>query len=82
MDGYIEKSNRETGDGRSHIYIKPVILELKVAKTFDELDKRADDALIQIEEKKYEMELIDDGYKDIIKYGISFFKKDCLVKTK
>ncbi len=24
MDGYIVKSNRETGDGRSDIYIKPV----------------------------------------------------------
>ncbi|MBA8972289.1 hypothetical protein B0H36_002960 [Clostridium butyricum] len=35
-----------------------------------------------MEEKKYEKELIDDGYKNIIKYGISFFKKDCLVKIK
>lgn len=59
-----------------------VILELKVAKKFEELDKRAHDALTQIEEKKYEKELIDDGYKNIIKYGISFFKKDCLVKIK
>ena len=34
------------------------------------------------EEKKYEMELRDDGYKNIIKYGISFFKKDCFIKIK
>ena len=87
MKGYIVKSNRESGNGRSDIFIKPVsrrktavILELKVAKTFDDLEKRADDALKQIEEKKYELELRDDGYKNIIKYGISFFKKDCLVK--
>ena len=59
-----------------------VILELKVSRTFDELEQRADDALNQIEEKKYEMELRDDGYNNIIKYGISFFKKDCLVKMK
>ena len=89
MKGYIVKSNRETGNGRSDIFIKPVsrrktavILELKVAKTFDDLERRADDALKQIEEKKYEMELRDDGYKNIIKYGISFFKKDCVVKIK
>ena len=43
---------------------------------------RAEDALKQIEEKKYEMELRDDGYNNIIKYGISFFKKDCFVKMK
>lgn len=89
MKGYIIKSNRESGNGRSDIFIRAVsrrgvavILELKVAKTFDDLDKRADDALEQIEEKKYEMELKSDGYKNIIKYGISFFKKDCLVKIK
>ena len=89
MKGYILKSNRESGNGRGDIFIKPVtrrktavILELKVAKTFDDLEKRADDALKQIEENKYEMELRDDGYKNIIKYGISFFKKDCFVKIK
>ena len=89
MKGYIVKSNRESGNGRSDLFIKPVtrrkaavILEFKVAKTFDDLEKRADDALRQIDEKKYEMELKDDGYKNIIKYGISFFKKDCLIKIK
>ena len=89
MKGYIVKSNRESGNGRSDLFIKPVtrrkaavILEFKVAKTFDDLEKRADDALRQIDEKKYEMELKDDGYKNIIKYGISFFKKDCFIKLK
>ena len=89
MKGYIVKSNRESGNCRGDIFIKPVsrrktsvILELKVSRTFDELEQRADDALNQIEEKKYEMELRDDGYNNIIKYGISFFKKDCLVKMK
>ena len=89
MKGYIVKSNRESGNGRSDLFIKPVtrrktavILELKIAKTFDDLEKRADDALQQIEDKKYEMELKDDGYKNIIKYGISFFKKDCFIKLK
>ena len=89
MKGQIVKSNRESGNGRGDIFIRPVsrrktaiILELKVCKTFNELEQRADDALKQIEEKKYEMELKDDGYNNIIKYGISFFKKDCFVKMK
>lgn len=87
MKGYTVKSNRESGNGRGDIFIRPVsrrkaaiILELKVCKNFNELEQRADEALNQIEEKKYEMELKDDGYNNIIKYGISFFKKDCLVK--
>ncbi len=89
MKGYTVKSNRESGNGRGDIFIRPVtrrkaaiILELKVCKSFNELEKRADDALRQIEEKKYELELKDDGYNNVIKYGISFFKKDCLVKIK
>ena len=87
MKGYTVKSNRESGNGRGDIFIRPVsrrkaaiILELKVCKNFNELEQRADEALNQIKEKKYEMELKDDGYNNIIKYGISFFKKDCLVK--
>jgi hypothetical protein len=89
MKGYLVKSNRESGNGRSDIFIRAVsrrgvavILELKIAKTFDDLEKMADKALKQIEEKKYELELKSDGYKKIIKYGISFFKKDCLVKIR
>jgi len=89
MKGYIIKSNRESGKGRSDIFIRAVsrrgvavILELKVSESFDNLEKRADDALKQIEEKKYEMELRDDGYKNIIKYGLAFYRKDCLIKMK
>ena len=89
MKGYTVKSNRESGNGRGDIFIRPVsrrkaaiILELKVCRNFNELEQRADDALKQIEEKKYEMELKDDGYNNIIKYGISFFKKDCCIKIK
>ena len=48
----------------------------------NEFDGSKDDALRQIEEKKYELELKDDGYNNVIKYGISFFKKDCLIKIK
>ena len=87
MHDYIIKSNREGGKGRSDVFIKSVskrgvaiVIEFKIAKNIDDLEKRADDALKQIEEKGYDMELRSEGYKNIIRYGISFCEKDCYVK--
>ena len=87
MHDHIVKSNRETGDGRCDIYIKSpsifepaVIIELKVSDNPKEIFKKCDEALEQIEKKKYELELKEEGYEDIIKYGISFYRKDCIVK--
>ena len=87
MKGYIVKSNREGGRGRSDIFIKPLtrrkaafVIEFKIAEKFDELDRRAGDALKQIEERGYARELNDDGYGQVIRYGIAFHGKDCLVK--
>ena len=48
----------------------------------NELEKKCNEALEQIEENKYDMELVQDGYKDILKYGITFFKKEYMVKLK
>ena len=44
--------------------------------------ERADEAIKQIEDRKYDMELRREGYKNIFKYGIAFYKKDCLIKIK
>ncbi len=89
MDGYIVKSNREAGDGRSDIYIRPVsifdravIIEIKICDKPREIFIKCDKALEQIEEKKYEEELNEEGYEDIIKYGIAFYRKDCIIKMK
>ncbi len=89
MKGYIVKSNREGGSGRSDLFVKPVtrrkaafVIEFKVAKTFDDLDRMADATIRQIEERNYAAELHDDGYKEVILYGIAFFGKDCLIKIK
>ena len=89
MNGYIVKSNREGGSGRSDIFIKSVskrgiaiVIEFKIAKDIDDLEKRAEAAIKQIEDKKYDMELRSEGYKNIVKYGIAFCQKDCLVKIK
>ena len=89
IDGYIVKSNRESGDGRSDIYIKPlsifqraVIIEIKICDKQKELFTKCEDALNQIDEKHYEDELNEEGYDDVIKYGIAFYRKDCLIKVR
>jgi hypothetical protein len=87
IDGYIVKSNRESGDGRSDIVLyyvnfsgKAVIFELKAAKTALEMPAMCDAALRQIDEKHYEQEWRDEGYTDILKYGVAFYKKNCMIK--
>ena len=79
LDDYYEmKPNPETGYGRADIILKPrnkkwigYIFELKRAKTKN-LEKEAEKALEQIEEKKYDTLLINEGIKDIIKIGLVF----------
>ncbi|WP_252234090.1 AAA family ATPase [Clostridium sp. ZS1] len=89
MHDFLVKSNIEAGDGRSDIFIKSlsifepcVILELKVCDKPKEIFKKCDEALAQIEAKNYEEELKEEGYENIIKYGISFYRKDCVIKVK
>ncbi|NFQ82990.1 AAA family ATPase [Clostridium botulinum] len=89
MHDFLVKSNREAGDGRSDIFIKSlsifepcVILELKVCDKPKDIFKKCDEALAQIEAKNYEEELKEEGYENIIKYGISFYRKDCVIKVK
>jgi len=87
MGDYSTKSNRESGNGRGDIFMRPVsirqpaiIIEVKVAKEARDLEKECDSALAQIQEKRYDDELIRDGYTNIIKYGIAFYRKDCEIK--
>ena len=87
MDGYMVKSNREGGKGRTDLFIKPVsrkktayVVEFKTAKNVEDLGNRAGDALQQIADKMYDRELLEDGYTAIVRYGISFCGKDCEVK--
>ena len=81
---YEVKSNRETGEGRTDIYIadddKVILIEFKIAKDSKKMEKRADDALLQIKNKRYAEEFISDGFTEIIKMGVGFFKKQCVVK--
>lgn len=87
LQGYKKKSNLESGDGRYDIILMPhdeqrpaVILELKRAGTYTEMEKLCDQALQQIEQKHYDATLIEEGYPLILKYGICFCKKSCMVK--
>ena len=82
-------STCQGGTGRSDLFIKSVsrrgiaiVVEFKIANDIDDLEKKADEAIEQIEDRKYDMELRSEGYKNIVKYGIVFYKKDCLIKIK
>jgi hypothetical protein len=80
---WITKSNMESGEGYSDILIETpdeigMVIEIKYAQDGD-LEKACKIALEQIENKKYDTILKDDGIKEIIKYGVVFYKKNCKV---
>ncbi len=87
-EDYIVKSNRESGNGRSDIMVKSsslrgkvFVVEVKVSDSIDELNEDAGKALEQIYDKKYMEELYAEGYQKIGCFGISFFRKDCEVRS-
>jgi hypothetical protein len=88
---YKIKSNRESGDGRYDISLIPrqdrypgIIMELKWKKDLsaDVLSELADEALAQIDEKRYDAEMKEDGVQNMLKFGIAFSGKKVSVKTK
>ena len=54
-----------------------IIFEFKKSPTEDDMEKYADLATKQIEDKKYEQDLKSEKYKKIIKYSIAFCEKTC-----
>lgn len=85
--GYVVESNKEHGEGRSDIVIyddyegKVAIFEAKKSQNPEEMKLDCEKAIKQINEKMYANEF-EDAYDEILCYGISFFKKRCLVKKK
>ena len=89
---YIVKSNRESGYGRYDVVMEPkdikspaVIMEFKVFDTYDEeksLEDTAANALKQIEDKKYDTDLLARGIpaENILKYGFAFEGEKCLIQ--
>lgn len=85
---YYIKSNGEGGLGRYDIAIEPLnknlrgfILEFKVADSEENLEKKAEEALEQIKDKKYYISLQDRGVKDITFVGMAFYKKLVNIKS-
>ena len=84
---YLVKSNRESGLGRYDLTLytqrirkgRAIILEFKVAGNINGLEKGCEEALGQIERLHYDNDIIKEGYTDILKYGLCFYKKECLV---
>lgn len=88
LDNYKITSNREAGDGRYDISIEsadglnsPVIIEFKIAGRKPELEAKADEALKQIIDNRYDAPFVSDGYDKCVHIGIGFYKKMCRVKT-
>ena len=84
QDSWLVRSNAETGEGYSDISIQTpdrtgIVIELKYAEDGN-LEKACGEALGQIEEKKYEQGLKRWGTKKILKYGIAFWEKECMVE--
>ena len=79
---YYVKSNEESGLGRYDVVIEPknknnrgFILEFKVVKNEDNLEKVSEEAIEQITEKKYDIGLRDRGIKDVTFVGVAFCGK-------
>ena len=91
-DRYIIRSNRESGYGRYDVMMEPlnsgdpaVILEFKLFSSRrgeKTLEDTVNNALKQIEDKRYDTELIDRGFSadHILKYGLAFRGKECLIR--
>ncbi len=78
-------SNEESGEGYSNILIETenstmvILIEVKYANDGN-LNQACERALRQIEERKYDEELRENGVDRILKYGIACYKKCCKVK--
>ena len=85
--GYIVESNKEPGEGRSDVVVSDTInariaiFEVKYSTALEKMSAACDAALRQIDERMYAEEYKDE-YDSIICYGVSFFKKRCMVKVK
>ena len=86
---YIIDSNKESGVGRFDIILEPrdiaktaFIIELKRVTLKQTIEQAINEALTQIENKKYDVRLIDKGFKNIEKVAMAFDGKDALVSNK
>ena len=86
---YYVTSNFEAGFGRYDVILEPknkskraFILEFKVADNENKLEKLSEEAITQIEEKKYDVNLKSKGIENITFVGIAFYRKKLKVSYK
>ena len=82
--GWDVRSNQKAGEGYSDIFIRiedeaiGIVIEVKYAEN-KAYDSVCEGAIEQINRGRYTLELEEDGYGTILKYGIACFKKKCRV---
>ena len=82
--GYEVESNKEHGEGRSDVVVydsvngRVAIFEAKYSKTLQDMTEDCKRAIRQISNRMYAKDFQDD-YDQICCYGISFYKKRCMV---
>ena len=80
---WLVKSNVEAGEGFADIIVETedpnagIVVELKYAKDYNNMEQACRAALDQINDRRYQEYLLNDGRKDITLYGIAFCKKRC-----
>ena len=84
-EDWVVTSNVESGDGYSDILIEAeedsigVVIEVKYAEN-ENFEKACQEAMDQIDRMGYGDSLLDNGMKQIFKYGIACYKKKCKVQ--
>ncbi|MDO4555774.1 MAG: AAA family ATPase [Lachnospiraceae bacterium] len=85
--GYKVKSNEERGEGRPDIILwderrgRAMVIEIKRTDSIKKLEFTCEAAIRQIESRRY-AEAFEEEYEEIIGFGICFYKKRCMVKSK
>ena len=85
--GYMVESNKEHGEGRSDVIVfdsrngRVAVFEAKYSRTLNQMEPDCEKAIRQIDARKYAEEF-EDYYDEVLCYGISFYKKRCLIKRK
>lgn len=86
-DKYIITSNREGGYGRYDIALEPkdkknfgLIFEFKIGDK-NSIEDKAKEALKQINEKKYDVSMKNNGVSKVIKIGMAFGGKDVFIES-
>ena len=89
MGKYEIISNDESGYGRYDLAMIPIksnekayLMEFKISKTKKGMEEKAQKALKQIDEKKYDTRLKARGIKNILKIGVAFYGKEVKVVFK